>query len=75
MSGPVIDYFSRGGIIRNLFAPLFSGGSTICCPNFDPNLFWDQVEDVQPTWYYASPTMHSMVLEEGRNRVHALERS
>ncbi|KAK5631500.1 hypothetical protein RRF57_007214 [Xylaria bambusicola] len=69
----MMPLYHVGGIIRNLFAPLFSGGSTICCPNFDPNLFWDQIEDVQPTWYYASPTMHSMVLEEGRNRLQALE--
>ncbi|KAI1357550.1 acetyl-CoA synthetase-like protein [Xylaria arbuscula] len=68
----MMPLYHIGGIIRNLFAPLFSGGSTICCPNFDPNLFWDQIEDVQPTWYYASPTMHSMVLEESRNRPHAL---
>ncbi|KAI0425245.1 acetyl-CoA synthetase-like protein [Xylaria sp. FL1042] len=45
----MMPLYHIGGIIRNLFAPLFSGGSTICCPNFDPNLFWDQVEDVQPT--------------------------
>jgi len=69
------DALSRGGIIRNIFAPLFSGGSTICCPSFDPNLFWDQVEEAQPTWYYASPTMHSMILEESQNRPSALAKS
>ncbi|KAI1421321.1 acetyl-CoA synthetase-like protein [Xylaria sp. FL1777] len=71
----MMPLYHVGGIIRNLFAPLFSGGSTICCPNFDPNLFWDQLEDVQPTWYYASPTMHSMILGERSNRVDALEKS
>ncbi|KAI1270958.1 acetyl-CoA synthetase-like protein [Xylaria sp. FL0933] len=71
----MMPLYHIGGIIRNLFAPLFSGGSTICCTNFDPNLFWDQVEDVQPTWYYASPTMHSMILGEGTNRQTALMKS
>ncbi|KAI0976945.1 acetyl-CoA synthetase-like protein [Xylaria arbuscula] len=71
----MMPLYHIGGIIRNLFAPLLSGGSTICCPSFDPNLFWDQVEDVQPTWYYASPTMHSMILSEGINRHGALEKS
>ncbi|KAI3320385.1 acetyl-CoA synthetase-like protein [Xylariaceae sp. AK1471] len=71
----MMPLYHVGGIIRNLFAPLFSGGSTICCPSFDPNLFWDQVEDAQPTWYYASPTMHSMILEEARNRSGALRKS
>ncbi|KAI3340792.1 acetyl-CoA synthetase-like protein [Ustulina deusta] len=71
----MMPLYHIGGIIRNLFALLFSGGSTICCPSFDPNLFWDQVEDVQPTWYYASPTMHSMILGEGSNRPDALNKS
>ncbi|KAI9693779.1 MAG: putative NRPS-like protein biosynthetic cluster [Bathelium mastoideum] len=64
-----------GGLVRNLFAPVMSGGSTICCKAFDPNLFWDVVEDLQPTWYYASPTMHSMILDEAANRVTALSKS
>ena len=52
-----------------------SGGSTICCKAFDPNLFWDVVEDLQPTWYYASPTMHSMILDEAPSRNAALSKS
>lgn len=66
---------SSGGLVRNVLAPLFSRGSTICCPAFDPSLFWDVVETLQPTWYYASPTMHSLVLAQGASRPKALERS
>lgn len=68
----MMPLFHVGGIIRNLFAPIMAGGSTICCPAFDANLFWDVVEDRQPTWYYASPSMHSVILEEGQNRPEAL---
>jgi acyl-CoA synthetase (AMP-forming)/AMP-acid ligase II/acetyltransferase-like isoleucine patch superfamily enzyme/acyl carrier protein len=71
----MMPLFHVGGIVRNLFAPIMAGGSTICCPAFDANLFWDVVEDLQPTWYYASPSMHSVILEEGRNRPTALENS
>ncbi|TIA39607.1 hypothetical protein D6C78_03154 [Aureobasidium pullulans] len=71
----MMPLFHVGGIVRNLFAPIMAGGSTICCPAFDANLFWDIVEDLQPTWYYASPSMHSVILEEGRNRSSALENS
>ncbi|KAG9518643.1 acetyl-CoA synthetase-like protein, partial [Aureobasidium melanogenum] len=71
----MMPLFHVGGIVRNLFAPIMAGGSTICCPAFDANLFWDVVEDLQPTWYYASPSMHSVILEEGRNRPSALENS
>ncbi|KAK5998157.1 Oxalyl-CoA synthetase [Cladobotryum mycophilum] len=64
-----------GGLVRNIFAPIFSGGSTVCCPAFDPNLFWDVAEDIQPTWYYASPSMHSVILAEASARPQALQKS
>ncbi|MCJ1478824.1 hypothetical protein MMC13_007508 [Lambiella insularis] len=64
-----------GGLVRNLFAPILAGGSTICCPAFDANLFWDVVEERSPTWYYASPSMHSTILEEVKDRSVALSRS
>ncbi|KAF7188075.1 Oxalate--CoA ligase [Pseudocercospora fuligena] len=64
-----------GGLIRNLFAPVFSGGSVICCSAFDANLFWDCVEDFAPTWYYASPSMHQVILEAGSERPESVEKS
>jgi acyl-CoA synthetase (AMP-forming)/AMP-acid ligase II/acyl carrier protein len=63
-----------GGIVRNLFAPVLSGGSTILCSAFDPNLFWDLLEDGQGTWYYASPSMHMSILAEGQNRGDTISR-
>ena len=64
-----------GGIVRNLFAPLFSGGSVICCSAFDANLFWDCVEEHSPTWYYASPTMHQCILDVAHDRQDAVCKS
>ncbi|KAI9687686.1 MAG: putative NRPS-like protein biosynthetic cluster [Bogoriella megaspora] len=64
-----------GGLVRNLFAPVISAGSTVCCKGFDRNLFWDVVEELGPTWYYASPTMHSTILDEAPNRASALSKS
>lgn len=64
-----------GGLIRNLFAPVFSSGSVICCSGFDANLFWDCVEDHAPTWYYASPSMHQCILEAGQERPESVAKS
>ncbi|EME46283.1 acyl CoA synthetase-like protein [Dothistroma septosporum NZE10] len=64
-----------GGLIRNLFAPVFTGGSVICCSAFDANLFWDCVEDYAPTWYYASPSMHQVILETGSARPKSIAKS
>ncbi|KXJ90956.1 hypothetical protein Micbo1qcDRAFT_225819 [Microdochium bolleyi] len=68
----MMPLYHVGGLIRNIFAPIFAGGSTICCPGFDGNLFWDIAETMQPTWYYASPSMHSVILNEAASRPHAL---
>ncbi|QIW94821.1 hypothetical protein AMS68_000339 [Peltaster fructicola] len=64
-----------GGIVRNLFAPVMSGGSVICCSGFDANAFWDAVDDFAPTWYYASPTMHQCILDAAADRPSSVAKS
>ncbi|KAL2830672.1 hypothetical protein BJY01DRAFT_240319 [Aspergillus pseudoustus] len=64
-----------GGMVRSLYAPMLAGGTTICCASFDPSLFWDVVEKHNPTWYYATPTMHQMILAESEHRRDALAQS
>jgi len=64
-----------GGLVRNLFSPVMSGGSVICCAAYDANLFWDCVEDHAPTWYYASPSMHQGILEAGADRPETVAKS
>ncbi len=61
-------------MIRNVFAPLLSGGSTVCCPAFEPTLVWDVAADpdLRPTWYYGSPSMHSLILAEAEVRPDAV---
>ncbi|KAH6989430.1 hypothetical protein BKA56DRAFT_254672 [Ilyonectria sp. MPI-CAGE-AT-0026] len=71
----MMPLYHIGGLVRNIFAPIFSGGSTICCSAFDPSLFWDAVQDIKPTWYYASPSMHSVILSEATRRPEALKNS
>ncbi|KAI0737046.1 acetyl-CoA synthetase-like protein [Daedaleopsis nitida] len=58
----MMPLFHVGGIVRNLWAPLFSGGSAIMCPGFDSTAFWTIVLDCGATWYYAAPTMHHAIL-------------
>lgn len=61
--------------MRSLWASLVAGGMTICCSQFDPNLFWDMVEEHRPTWYYAAPTMHEMIVAEAAQRVESVRKS
>lgn len=57
-----------GGIVRNVFSPLLSGGSVIACGGFDAVLFWDTLGAHRVTWYYASPTMHHAILSQAADR-------
>ncbi|KAI0639967.1 acetyl-CoA synthetase-like protein [Trametes polyzona] len=58
----MMPLFHVGGIVRNLWAPIFSGGSAIMCPGFDSTAFWPIVMACGATWYYAAPTMHHAIL-------------
>ncbi|KAG7368376.1 AMP-binding enzyme [Nitzschia inconspicua] len=68
----LMPLFHVGGIVRQVFAPILSAGSVICCPSFDAHLFWQLLLGQHPgvgttlpgsfTWYYAAPTMHQVIL-------------
>ncbi|KAI0800717.1 acetyl-CoA synthetase-like protein [Fomes fomentarius] len=58
----MMPLFHVGGIVRNLWAPIFSGGSAIMCPGFDSTAFWQIAVACGATWYYAAPTMHHAIL-------------
>lgn len=59
----LMPLFHVGGIVRQVFSPLISGGSVICCPSFDPSIFWSLLSKEAFTWYYAAPTMHQLILQ------------
>jgi len=46
----MMPLFHVGGIVRNLFAPVLSGGSTIVCTGFDPDAFWAYALETKATW-------------------------
>lgn len=62
----LMPLFHVGGIVRQIFSPLVSGGCVICCPSFDPSIFWALLQHDAFTWYYAAPTMHQLILQLGK---------
>jgi acyl-CoA synthetase (AMP-forming)/AMP-acid ligase II/acyl carrier protein len=60
----LMPLFHVGGIVRQVFSPLISGGCVICCPSFDPSIFWTLLEQQAFNWYYAAPTMHQVILQQ-----------
>ena len=56
----LMPLFHVGGIVRQIFSPFLSASAVICCPRFDPDVFWELLGKKGFTWYYASPTMHQV---------------
>ena len=59
----MMPLYHVGGILRQVVAPLLSGGCVICAECFDPFLFWELLAEARFTWYYAAPTMHHVILQ------------
>jgi len=59
----LMPLFHVGGIVRQVFSPILSGGCVICCPAFDPTIFWALLQRQKFNWYYAAPTMHQIILQ------------
>jgi acyl-CoA synthetase (AMP-forming)/AMP-acid ligase II len=66
MNCNLMPLFHVGGIVRQVFSPVFSGGGVICCPSFDPYIFWALLDKDLFNWYYAAPTMHQLIIQTGR---------
>lgn len=64
----MMPLFHIGGIMRNVLAPILSGGTLIACSGFDALLFWDVLSLQRVTWYYAAPTMHHAILLQAEQR-------
>ncbi len=58
----VMPLFHIHGIMAGLLAPLSAGGAVICTGGFDAFKFHRWLDELQPTYYSAVPTMHQMVL-------------
>lgn len=46
----MMPLFHVGGIVRNLWSPMFSGGSAIMCSGFDANAWWTLAQGLGATW-------------------------
>ncbi|KAJ6630049.1 hypothetical protein B0H10DRAFT_1939287 [Mycena sp. CBHHK59/15] len=55
----MMPLFHVGGIVRNLLAPVFSGGSTVMCAGFDTIVFWTLARDLQASWCATASLMNT----------------
>ncbi|MDK2410484.1 AMP-binding protein [Aphanizomenon sp. PH219] len=63
----VMPLFHIHGLIGCLLSTISTGASIICTPGFQAPNFLDWLEQLQPTWYSAVPTMQQMILERTKS--------
>ena len=71
----VMPLFHIHALMAAVLASLAAGGAVACTPGFDAFKFFDWLDDLQPSWYTAVPTMHQLILQRARGRSDVIERN
>src|SRR5262245_63357585 len=58
----VMPLFHVHGLVASTLATLYTGGTVIAPPRFNPLSFWSTVRDHRASWYSAVPTIHQVLL-------------
>ncbi len=58
----VMPLFHVHGLVASTLATLFTGGTVVVPPRFNPLSFWATVRDHKASWYSAVPTIHQVLL-------------
>jgi acyl-CoA synthetase (AMP-forming)/AMP-acid ligase II/thioesterase domain-containing protein/acyl carrier protein len=64
----VMPLFHIHGLEAAVLASLVAGAGVVCCPGFVGPKFFEWIEEFQPTWYTAVPTLHQLVLLRAKTR-------
>jgi acyl-CoA synthetase (AMP-forming)/AMP-acid ligase II/thioesterase domain-containing protein/acyl carrier protein len=60
------EQFHIGGLVDLLLVPLASGGTVICTPGFNAELFYELLESRRPTWFQGVPATEYELLAHAR---------
>lgn len=65
----VMPLFHIHGLMAAILASVQAGASVFCTPGFNALKFFSWLQEADPTWYTAVPTMHQAILRRAdRNR-------
>ena len=70
----VMPLFHIHGLVAALLASICAGASIACTPGFHQVRFFDWLDEFEPTWYTAVPTMHAAVLARSQERAEQVAR-
>jgi len=71
----VMPLFHIHGLIGAVLASMAAGASVVATPGFDAMKFFAWLDEFQPTWYTAVPTMHQVILARAARNQEIVERS
>ncbi|MCW2685334.1 MAG: AMP-dependent synthetase [Mycobacterium sp.] len=57
----ILPLFHVNGIVVSVLSPLLAGGCTTIAGRFDPNTFFDRIEQARPTYFSGVPTIFTML--------------
>lgn len=58
----VMPLFHVHGIVAAILSSLHTGASVVCSSGFRGRYFFQWLQEFQPTWYTAGPTMHAAIM-------------
>ncbi|MDA1236548.1 MAG: AMP-binding protein [Acidobacteria bacterium] len=70
----VMPLFHIHGLIGALLSSISAGASVYCTPGFDEMKFYGWLDEVQPSWYSAAPTMHQAILSRASSNADIVDR-
>lgn len=70
----VMPLFHIHGLMACVLSTLHAGGSVYCAPGFNALKVFGWLEDADPTWYSAVPTMHQAILARASRNAGIVER-
>ena len=62
----IMPLFHSTGLVGVVLASLVSGAGVVCPPGFYAPQFFDWLNEFQPTWFTAVPSMHQAILARAR---------
>jgi oxalate---CoA ligase len=71
----IMPLFHIHGLIAAVLSSLAAGAAVHCTPGFNALRFFAWMDEVEPTWYTAVPTMHQAILSRAERNKESLARS
>jgi acyl-CoA synthetase (AMP-forming)/AMP-acid ligase II len=70
----IMPLFHIHGLIAGVLAPLAAGSQVFCTPGFNALKFFAWMDEANPTWFTAVPTMHQAILSRASKNLEVIKR-